>query len=112
MSRQALPVENTPRTITVSLPSWLPESVWQRALEEGRLTISVRQSKAERKVMRKRRKIPASTWAERHRVVTQSSLPGPWRNSTTPYLAGIMDASLYRSVQEIGPAGGRIRGGA
>ncbi len=58
-------------------------------------------SPAERKVLRRRKKIPPSAWCEKHRILTMSSLPGPWRNESTPYLAGIMDASMHPSVQEV-----------
>ena len=58
-------------------------------------------TRGERKLARKRKPIPPSEWAERHRVVTKSAIPGRWRNYTTPYLAGIMDASYHRSVEEI-----------
>ena len=30
-----------------------------------------------------------------------SVLPGKWKNDVTPYLAGIMDASFFQSVQTI-----------
>jgi terminase, large subunit len=58
-------------------------------------------SAAERKVFRRRKQIPVSEWCEQHRIVTLSSLPGPWKNEVAPYLAGIMDASFFPSVQEI-----------
>ena len=54
-----------------------------------------------KKILRKRKPVAASGWCERHRVVTMSSVTGPWKNRTTPYLAGIMDASFYPSVEEI-----------
>ena len=82
--------------------SWLPEAMRERIREQGRVEHSTGMTRAEKKVMRKRRRIPVSQWAERHRVLTQSSMPGPWRNRTTPYLAGLMDAALHPSVQEIG----------
>jgi phage terminase large subunit GpA-like protein len=56
---------------------------------------------AERKALRRRRAVPVSKWAERHRVLTMSSMPGKWRNDVTPYLAGIMDASFSPCVQEV-----------
>jgi hypothetical protein len=61
----------------------------------------VRFSRAEKKILRKRKKIPPSRWCERHRVLTMSVLPGKWKNSVTPYLTGIMDASFSQSVREI-----------
>ncbi|MBV5305575.1 MAG: phage terminase large subunit family protein [Desulfobulbaceae bacterium] len=58
-------------------------------------------SRAERSVFRKRKAVAVSEWCARHRVVTMSSLPGPWRNEVAAYLAGIMDASFYPSVREV-----------
>ena len=58
-------------------------------------------SSAERKILRKRKQIRPSLWVERYRVLTMSVLPGKWKNETTPYLAGIMDASFFPSVRVI-----------
>jgi len=59
-------------------------------------------SRGELEILKKKKPMPVSAWAERHRVVPEdSSIPGRWKNSTTPYLAGIMDASFFPSVQEI-----------
>jgi phage terminase large subunit GpA-like protein len=58
-------------------------------------------SEPEQKIFRKHKKIPVSRWCERYRYVTMSVLPGRWRNEVTPYLAGIMDASFFPSVQTI-----------
>jgi len=102
MPQAQLPVDKQPQTIEVKLPDWLPQSVRDRILEQGGFAHTTSFTKAERKVLRKRKKIPVSEWAERYRVVIQSSLPGPWRNATTPYLAGLMDAANFPSVQEIG----------
>lgn len=76
--------------------SWLPAG---QGGEETR--IKFRFSAAERRVFQKRRPIPVSQWAERHRVVTMGSLKGRWRNQVTPYMAGIMDASFFPSVQTV-----------
>ncbi|HEC04620.1 MAG TPA: hypothetical protein ENI84_00280 [Thiothrix sp.] len=63
---------------------------------------AIRFSRPEARVFRRPRRIPVSQWAERHRVVTRGPLEGTrWRNSTTPYLAGIMDASFFPSVETI-----------
>lgn len=48
-------------------------------------------------------KLPIAAWAEQKRILPPDSPePGPWRNSRTPYLVGIMDAlspdSFYREV--------------
>lgn len=58
-------------------------------------------SKGERAVLRSRKPIPVSEWAERHRVLHLSSRPGKWHNAVTPYTQGIMDASFFSSVQKI-----------
>ena len=55
----------------------------------------------ERLALRKKQRIRPSTWAERHRIVTETAYKGPWKNELTPYLAGVMDASFFPSVQEI-----------
>lgn len=52
--------------------------------------------------LRKRQQCPVSQWVERHRVVPPDSpIPGFWRNCTTPYLSGIMDAVMFPSVQDV-----------
>lgn len=48
-------------------------------------------------------RVPIADWAEKYRILPPDSPePGPWRNSRTPYLVGIMDAlspdSKYREV--------------
>lgn len=43
-----------------------------------------------------------SEWAEKYRVLdNKNSIPGPWRNSVTPYLVGIMDEILNYETEEI-----------
>jgi len=42
-----------------------------------------------------------SDWAEKHRVLTMSAIPGTWHNRITPYLTGIMDAFIFSSVQTV-----------
>jgi phage terminase large subunit GpA-like protein len=85
-------------TIEVRTPkSWLSKTV--AAL---RRLISFRTTLAERRIYRKRKKIPVSVWASRHRIVTRGPLEGTrYKNSTTPYLPGIMDASFFPSVETI-----------
>ena len=60
-----------------------------------------RWSEAERRILKKRRKISVSKWAERHRVITMGKYQGSWRNDVTPYLAGIMDAMAAPSVRTV-----------
>src|SRR5574343_453621 len=86
---------------TIHIPRstpWLPPSLLRIP---GEIRLTVRFSEPERKVFRRHRKIPVSRWAERYRVVTMSVLPGRWKNEITPYLAGIMDASYFPSVQTV-----------
>lgn len=56
---------------------------------------------AERLRLRKPKRRPVSEWSERYRVLSQSSRPGPWRNSTARYLVGIMDAIDHPSVETV-----------
>ena len=77
---------------------WLPEAL--RTAAAG-LRYRVSFSEPERKVFRKHKRIPVSRWAERYRFVSMSVLPGRWKNEVTPYLAGIMDASWFPTVQEV-----------
>lgn len=53
-------------------------------------------------VLRPVERVPVSKWAEANRVLPDSnSIPGPWRNSVTPYLVEIMDAFSDDLVEEI-----------
>jgi phage terminase large subunit GpA-like protein len=64
--------------------------------------LKLRFTAADRHALRRRRQMPVSEWAEKHRVIpTDAALPGPWRNSTVPYMAGVMDAALFPSVQQV-----------
>ncbi len=46
--------------------------------------------------------ITVSEWAEKYRVLdTTSAVPGPWRNSKTPYLVEIMNTFLDSDIEEI-----------
>jgi phage terminase large subunit GpA-like protein len=78
-------------------PSWLPEG-----LTGVRKQISFRTTPGERRIYRKRKKIPVSVWATKHRVVTRGPLEGTrYRNTTAPYLSGMMDACFFPSVETI-----------
>jgi len=74
---------------------WIPPGF--REVERYHLKLKA----GERKIFRKKKPMRCSRWAEKHRVVTMSSVAGPWRNATTPYLAGIMDASFFPSVETV-----------
>ncbi len=81
-------------------PEWLPERFRNRP---GRLRIKFRPTKGERHVLRRHKMIPPSAWAPRHRTITYGPLEGArWDNEFMPHMAGIMDASFYPSVREIG----------
>ena len=87
---------------TLTLPKWMPPHLMRHlARAAGAGSISFALSKEERSVWRKKPYIPPSAWAERHRVVHMSSRPGKWRNDTTPYTVGFMDASFYPSVRTV-----------
>ena len=46
--------------------------------------------------------ISVSEWAEKYRVLdTSSAIPGPWKNSKTPYLVEIMNTFLDSDIEEI-----------
>lgn len=52
--------------------------------------------------LRPRPRLPVSQWAEKNRVLPPGSpIPGPWRNSVTPYLTEIMDAFSDGDVEKI-----------
>lgn len=54
------------------------------------------------KVLAPPEKLSVSEWAEKYRILsTASAMPGPWRNSVTPYLVGIMDAFDDPVVEQI-----------
>jgi terminase, large subunit len=81
---------------TFFLPSALPQSVVP-------VHIPLAWSKAERKVLRKKKSLPTSIWAEKNRILTSkdSNREGGWKNSVTPYLVGPMDAAFFPSVREM-----------
>ena len=53
-------------------------------------------------VLRPRERLPVSKWAEKHRVLPDgNAIPGPWRNSVTPYLVEIMDTFDDDTVEQV-----------
>ncbi len=60
-------------------------------------------SRGEKQILRKRKKIRVSKWAEQSRILVpeSSSLPGMWRNDVTPYLTDIMDSLFHSGVQTV-----------
>lgn len=51
--------------------------------------------------LRPAERFTVSEWAEKKRTLTGGAMPGPWRNSVTPYLVEIMDAFSDDTVEEI-----------
>lgn len=84
--------------IRAKKPKWCSDEMWA-GLTKAEFEFVF--SKAERKIFRKRKPVKVSKWAEKHRVLTLSVLPGIWRNSVTPYLVGLMDAAAQPFVREI-----------
>jgi phage terminase large subunit GpA-like protein len=70
--------------------------------DDGVIELKLPLRKPEQEVLRLKKYIPPSKWAERHRYISKRFRHGgKWNNDTVPYLAGIMDASFYKSVEEI-----------
>lgn len=64
--------------------------------------VPLRFSRAEKRVLRKRKPMAPSVWAEKHRFLPRdAAVPGRWKNATVPYAAGIMDAAFAKHVQEV-----------
>jgi len=55
------------------------------------------------KTLKPPEKMKMSDWAEKYRILDSksSAIPGPWRNSVTPYLVGIMDEFNNVQTEEI-----------
>lgn len=52
--------------------------------------------------LRPRERLTVSAWAEKYRVLPDgNAIPGPWRNSVTPYLTEIMDAFSDDGIEKI-----------
>jgi phage terminase large subunit GpA-like protein len=88
------------KTMTISaVPSWVPAGMLKK-LAGQRLRCQL--SKVERRIFRKRKPTTCSKWNQDHRVVVGGPLEGSrWKNVTTPYLTGIMDASFFKGVETI-----------
>ena len=53
-------------------------------------------------VLRPRERLTVSQWAEKNRVLPDgNAIPGPWRNSVTPYLVEIMDTFGDDAVEKV-----------
>jgi phage terminase large subunit GpA-like protein len=70
---------------------------------DGAVVIPFKLRKAERQVLKRQKFLAPSAWAQKHRYISRRFRHGGrWRNDTVPYAAGIMDASFFKSVEEIG----------
>jgi len=101
-----LPMPEKPRVmhLTSSIPRWLSPVVAAEVaahVEAGGQAVCFRFSSGEKKILRRRKVIAPSVWAERHRIVEDSSIPGRWKNLFTQYLVGIMDAAGTPGVEVI-----------
>ncbi len=91
-------------TLRTSVPRWLPPVVAAEVaahIAAGNGPIPFQFSRGERKIMRRRKPVPVSQWAEKYRIVEMSSIPGKWKNLFTPYLTGIMDAAGTPGVETV-----------
>ncbi len=95
----APPAPPARRTLTAAIPAWLPQQLAAAVAQSGSASFSF--SKGERHALRRRRPIPISEWAEKHRHLREriSSIPGRWHNLFAPYLSGIMDAAGFPGVE-------------
>ncbi|NNF97968.1 MAG: phage terminase large subunit family protein, partial [Desulfobacteraceae bacterium] len=83
------------------LPAFVPATIADNVRTQGRIEYTFTPMKGERKVLRTQKHIRVSDHAQRHRILTMSSLPGAWRNDITPYLTGIMDAAQLPHIRTI-----------
>lgn len=94
-------VQQVPLWFSSEVPSDVRRRVMARMRSKGGVW-RFRFAQGERAVLRRRTPMLVSKWAERHRVVSYSTIPGRWHNSVTPYSVGIMDASFHDAVRKIG----------
>ncbi len=88
------------KTLHSAIPAWMPPDVAKDvATHSGSIRFTF--SSGEKKVLRRRKSIAVSEWAERHRIVEMSSIPGKWKNLFTPYLVGIMDAAGTPGIETV-----------
>ncbi len=92
---------NLQSSIQAGSPAWLPVSIKDKITREGNVVFVGSFSRGDKKVMRARRAVKPSKWAEDHRILTMSVKNGPWRNEVAPYLIGIMDAAAFPSVRDL-----------
>jgi len=96
------PVERR-KHICAAIPAWFPQYLRTAAqgITSNGSNISFAFSRGERQVMRRRKPMPVSQWAEKYRMVEMSAIPGRWHNLFTPYLVGIMDTMAHPGVETV-----------
>lgn len=77
----------------------IADAARQDGTDRARFAVSF--SRGERRALRYNQPMPVSQWAERYRVVENSSIRGKWQNVFTPYLAGVMDAAAMPGVETV-----------
>jgi len=87
------------RRIWGRVPAWLPQYLLEKC--RGQIKAEFQLSEAERLVLYKRKAETPSVWAERHRVLRMSSIPGRWKHIFTPYLASLMDAARFPGIETV-----------
>lgn len=88
--------------MTTALPQLTVPARWMPVgIPPGCVPFTFSPTAGERKIYKRRRWVRPSVWAERHRVLTTETRPGPWRNRTMPHAAGILDASFTPSVEVV-----------
>lgn len=92
------------RVRSSGFPSWMPG--WMRAslrgqAESGRISLRTAFSAGERQALRWSPPMAISSWAEKYRIVENSSIRGRWQNIFTPYLIGVQDAAGLPGVETV-----------
>jgi phage terminase large subunit GpA-like protein len=77
---------------------WIP----RRLLKSAPAAYTLKWSRQERRMLKRKVPMRPSVWAERNIVIPDDSAePGKYQNKVVPYAAGVMDASFFPTVQEI-----------
>ncbi|MGI6655248.1 MAG: terminase gpA endonuclease subunit [Desulfobulbus sp.] len=78
---------------------WLPEKYSQRS---SRIRILFRPGKGERRVFRRKKRLPPSVWAPKYRRITYGPLRGSYHDPHfMPHVGGMLDAAAKPFVREI-----------
>ncbi len=89
--------QNGPKQYRITVcPPWLSESM------RAGFSCTTEFSKAERKILRRRKKIKPSEWVEKHRIITHGPMEGSRMSlNITPHIAGQLDAAFLPFVKVI-----------